>query len=249
MNASGASSRRASSKESTSDVLHAGLPEELQAVLQARQRARRAAEQHALGVPPEGDHGRDRAARARARARLAARIAWWPRCTPSKTPIETTEPPGAGSGRSASSKEVITACVAGGGGLGRSVALDQGLERGLVAVLVRRRHAVDQQHALEVVVLVLDDAAREAVELALDRLALGAEGPHPAALRADDLGVDLGEREAALLERRLGSEAVEDLGVDQGQVVLGLAARVEHQDALLAADLGRGQAHALASAA
>jgi hypothetical protein len=95
---------------------------------------------------------------------------------------------------------------------------------------------------------VLDDAAGEALELALETLALGRERAHLAALGPLDLGVDVGERQAALLEQRQRTRAVGDLDVDQHEVVLGLAARIEHQDALVQAHLRRGEPDAVGRA-
>ena len=61
-----------------------------------------------------------------------------------------------------------------------------------MALLVRGRHPIDEQHAFEVVVLVLDDPRDETRVLLVDRVALRIECAHSAALGPANLGEYLG---------------------------------------------------------
>jgi len=117
-----------------------------------------------------------------------------------------------------------------------------------VAQLVGGRHAVDEQDALQVVVLVLDDTAGETFELELELVAVDVLGLDFALVGALDLGVDAREGQASLLVDALVAKAVDDGRVDQRELlgfVVFLACGVDDQDALADADLGGGQADAL----
>ena len=101
-----------------------------------------------------------------------------------------------------------------------------------------------QQHAVEVVELVLEHAALELVGLDGDLVAVEVEADDVDPVRADDLPRQAGHREAALLVDPL-AVGLDDLGVDHA---LGPGAVVEvlDEEALLHADLrarpGRGPA-------
>jgi tetratricopeptide (TPR) repeat protein len=116
-----------------------------------------------------------------------------------------------------------------------------------VADAVHRAHAVHQQHAFQVVHLVLHDARREAVDVLLVRLAVLVLPGQPHAGGALHVHVDLGEREAAFLGDFL-APAFLDPRVDDGHgsgVVVPRAAGVQHQHLAGPAGLRRRQPHAL----
>jgi hypothetical protein len=99
---------------------------------------------------------------------------------------------------------------------------------------------VDHQHALEVIVLVLDGDGEQALRLELERLALAVLRPDTDALCTVDLLVDAGERQAPLLPRHL-ARPLDDLRVDEDRqpARLVLGRRVDDEDPLLDADLRR----------
>jgi len=99
-----------------------------------------------------------------------------------------------------------------------------------------------------VVVLVLDHAADEALEFALDIGAVGQLRADLAPIGSIDGGVDSGEGEAALLHRRERAGAIDQCRIDQGQLLfglLGIAGGIDHEDALAQADLGSGEPNAI----
>src|SRR5262245_93657 len=185
----------------------------------------------------------------RARATFVPRMAWWPRWTPSNMPTETTAPRGSGFSRSRRKVAIIlrsSAARRADRGRLALVLRDQLLQGCLVPQAVGGRHTVDQEHALEVVVLVLDDAAREAAVVLLEGRPVRSLGLHEAAPGPRALVVDAGEGEAPLLEQGRRAGAPEDARIDENELVLLLARRVQHEDALLQPDLGGGEPDALA---
>src|SRR4029079_6709569 len=62
---------------------------------------------------------------------------------------------------------------------------------------LERLHAIEEQHAVQVVVLVLDDAGRKRFELHVDGLAVAIEAAHAHATVARHLAADVRDAEAA----------------------------------------------------
>ena len=106
------------------------------------------------------------------------------------------------------------------------------------------RHAVEHQHAVEVVELVLEHARLELVGLPLDRVAVEVDAAQQHLLRADHLDVQAGDRQAALLVDPL-AVGLDDLRVEDDHR---LVAEVPHEDLLLHADLRGGQGEAVVAA-
>ena len=106
---------------------------------------------------------------------------------------------------------------------------------------------VDEQLAVQVVQLVLRAGGPKPVEIAFLRLAVEPGPAHPHLGRADHLGVDVGERQAAFLEDPRGLGQADDLGVDHDQrrgAAVGILAAIHHEHPLQHAQLRRGKAHA-----
>jgi hypothetical protein len=104
-------------------------------------------------------------------------------------------------------------------------------------------HAVEDEDAVEVVGFVLPDAGTVAgfgfdEGLAGEVLGLEFEGAG-----ADDVGVDVGEGEAAFLAFLFAGGVGED-GVDVDAVVVGVAGVVHDEEADVVTDLGGGEADA-----
>src|SRR5262245_66426978 len=72
---------------------------------------------------------------------------------------------------------------------------------------------VEQQHAVEMVDLVLDHAREQLVALEHDLVPVEVEAAHGDVFRAHDLEVEAGHGEATLLRRDL-TRGLDDLGVD-----------------------------------
>src|SRR5262245_27345209 len=166
---------------------------------------------------------------------------WWPRCTPSNTPTETTDllccdSPWLATRSSASSasRPSIRRISCPG-----PVLLFELLQLGFDPDLLARGQPVREQHAVEVVHLVLDDA-REPV-LGLQRLLLAIEILVGDRHRdpALDLGADAGKGQATLLFEG-ASLLARDLRVAEHTLLrtIGAIARgVQDQQLLLDADL------------
>ena len=104
---------------------------------------------------------------------------------------------------------------------------------------------LEQQDAVEVVELVLQQAAQQLVALDRDLVPLEVVAGEVDLLGAHDRPGQPGHREAALLvlplAARLGDDRVDD---DAGPRFLVLVVQVEHEQPLLHAHLGRSQAQA-----
>ena len=99
---------------------------------------------------------------------------------------------------------------------------------------------IEQQHAVEVVEFVLDQAGGQLVGLPVHLVAVDVEPPHVHLLGAEDLEVQPGDRQAPLVEKPLAVR-LDDLRVDQGSGAA-VIAQVVDEEALFDAHLGGGQA-------
>src|SRR3989442_3381260 len=121
--------------------------------------------------------------------------------------------------------------------LGEAVLLDLLLD----AIARHGREVVDEDHAVQVIHLVLDDASEETLGLEVDGLAVVVGGMDGDPLAALDVPEDAGQRETSLLIGH-GSASTRDDGIDEG--ARAALAVVHHEQAIGDAHLWRGEADA-----
>ena len=99
----------------------------------------------------------------------------------------------------------------------------EGVEFSLERCLVLARHAVDEEDAMEMIVFVLNGTGEEAAAAELDGLSVLVGGADLGGFGAGDIGVDIGEAEAAFGAVDGGAEGF-DVGVDEdhGHVWVGV---------------------------
>src|SRR5262249_15375591 len=126
------------------------------------------------------------------------------------------------------------------------LAAGQRVQVALEELALQVREPVGEQHAVQVVGLVLYGARQEAGDLTLERLAVLVEAAQAQFHGALHVGEDAGHRQAALLRLVLAGLVVEDR-VHHREAVVGaiLVRHVHHEHALGDADLVRGQADAV----
>src|ERR1035438_1529036 len=95
-----------------------------------------------------------------------------------------------------------------------------------IEVALQCAHAKDEQHAVEVVNLMLDAAREQLFAIHLEPLALLVLGADADLGGAYDLLADVGEAEAAFLLIELALSE-DDLGIDEHQLLAGLLAHAE----------------------
>ena len=118
--------------------------------------------------------------------------------------------------------------------------LTQRPQRPLSLVALR---SVEDQHPVQVIDLVLEDAGLEAGGLDQERLTAHIAAPHPRVQRALDVDRDPGQAEAALLgDRQLAGDPFQLRVDDRGRG--GVEPRLHDQQAVHDPELGRRQAHA-----
>src|SRR5471030_842021 len=89
-------------------------------------------------------------------------------------------------------------------------------------VALQRRDVVDEEDALEMIHLVLDDGREQPLGVQLANLVLMVEVAHPDLLGARHVGVMLGQRQASFVVGRLVLGTPQDLGVGHAERLLRL---------------------------